>query len=61
MVKLKYRNTGFMRQVLIFFRGKYAGIEFNRLYFRIYKVTPEGELPRYRDLFRRRKIEGKDE
>lgn len=53
--RLKYRNTGFMRQIFVWFkyRGKwrYKGVEFNRRYFRIYKLTDEGVLPRFRDLY----------
>lgn len=47
---IKYRNTGFMRQVFIYLKGKYAGLEFNKYYFRVYKITPEGVLPRYREI-----------
>lgn len=55
VVRFRYRNTGFMRQVFIWFkyRGKwhYKGIEFNRHYFRIYRLTDEGTLPRFRDVY----------
>jgi hypothetical protein len=54
-IKIKYRNTGFMRQVFVWFkyRGqwRYKGIEFNKSYFRVYKLTDEGVIPRFRDLF----------
>ena len=55
-MKARYRNTGLMRQVFIYWRGKYTGIEFNRRYIRLYKITPEGVMPRYKEL---RKITGK--
>lgn len=58
-LKLKYRNTGSMRQVFVWFKFKgkwrYKGVEFNRRYFRVYQVADEGLLPRYRDLWRSRK------
>ena len=50
-MKIRARNTGFMRQAFVYFRGKYAGIEFNKRYFRVYKITPEGVLPRFMDLW----------
>ena len=54
-IKLRYRNTGFMRQIFVRFKYKdkwrYKGIEFNRRYFRVYEVTDEGVLPRFRDLY----------
>lgn len=54
-VKIKYRNTGFMRQVFVWVKygnkWRYKGIEFNKSYFRIYKLTDEGVLPRFRDLY----------
>lgn len=60
-LKLKYRNTGFMRQIFVWFKFKnkwyYKGIEFNRQYFRIYKLTDEGVLPRYKDIYRATRIQ----
>ncbi len=53
-MKYKYRNTGFCKQVFIYFKYKYLGIEFNRHYFRLYKLTPEGVLPKYLEI--RRKV-----
>lgn len=54
-IRLKYRNTGFMRQVFVWFKfrdkWRYKGIEFNKRYFRVYELTDEGVLPRYRDLY----------
>lgn len=54
-LKIKYRNTGFMRQVFIWFKLKdkwqYKGIEFDKSYFRIYRLTDEGVLPRFRDVY----------
>lgn len=54
-IKFKYRNTGFMRQVFVWLRfkngWKYKGIEFNKRYFRVYKLTNEGVLPKFRDLY----------
>lgn len=54
-IKIKYRNTGFMRQVFVWFKYKdkwrYKGVEFNRHYFREYKLADEGVLPRFKDWF----------
>lgn len=54
-IKVKYRNTGFVRQVFLWFKvkdkWKYKGVEFNRRYFRVYELTNEGVIPRFRDLY----------
>lgn len=63
-IRFKYRNTGFMRQLFVWFKYKgkwrYKGIEFNKSYFRVYELTDEGVLPRFRDLYgatrKRRKL-----
>jgi hypothetical protein len=67
-IRFKYRNTGFMRQMFIWIkRGnkwRYKGIEFNRSYFRVYELTDEGTLPRFRDLYgatkRQKQVQGSD-
>ena len=54
-LKVKYRNTGFARQIFIWVKLKdkwrYKGVEFGKTYFRVYELTDEGALPRFRDLY----------
>jgi hypothetical protein len=47
---LRYRNTGFMRQLFIYHRKKYCGLEFNKRYIRYYRITPEGALGHYKEI-----------
>ena len=49
-MKLKYRNTGFMRQLFLYAGGKYSGLELGRWYLRYYRRTPEGVLPKYKEI-----------
>jgi len=49
-MRIKYRNTGFMRQIFIMYKKKYHGVEFNKTYFRYYKLTKQGAVAFYKEI-----------
>lgn len=51
-MKIRYRNTGFIRQLFIYYKNKYHGVEVGEKYARYYRLTPEGVLPKYKEIRR---------
>ena len=49
-MKVKYRNTGFTRQIFVYYKKRYHGIEAGKRYVRYYRLTPIGSATRFKEV-----------